>query len=176
LKAEDIFVPSAKEVYEIIYELFADEKAQARFDANPSIKIEEWKILWLPDSVIGRPPALSKKNVKARKGKEKEDEGNDDDEVGERNIFSPIKAFHNVGTRGIFYYKAVHRDGFSVRFTACHCSYCIRDYHANGLGSIPTGCLCKEGYQYLICQRLDEEWKIEKESLIKSTGHVKEGN
>jgi hypothetical protein len=71
LKAEDKFVSSAKEVYEIIYELFASEKAQARFDANPSIKIKEWKILWLPDSVIGRPPALPKKNVKVKKGRKK---------------------------------------------------------------------------------------------------------
>jgi hypothetical protein len=52
MKAEDKFVSSAKEVYVIIYELFEREKAQARFDANPSIKIKEWKIPWLPDSVI----------------------------------------------------------------------------------------------------------------------------
>ena len=68
-----------------------------------------------------------------------------------------------------------------MRLSACHCSYCVRDYHADGLGSIPTGCLSKEGYQYLICQRLDEEWKIEKESLMSSVslallGHVEEGN
>ena len=102
----------------------------------------------------------------------------DDDEVGERNKFSPLKAFHNVGTRGIFYYKAEHRDGFSVRLSACHCPYCIRDYHATGMGSLPTGCLSKEGYQYLICQRLDEEWKTEKDSLMATLslnliGHIK---
>lgn len=181
LKAEDIFVSSAKEVFDIIYALFASDKAQARFDANPSIKIKEWKILWLPDSVIGRPPAQPKKNGKPKKGKEKEDEGVEDDEVGERNKFSPLKAFHNVGTRGIFYYKAEHRDGFSVRLSACHCSYCIRDYHANGMGTLPTGCLSKEGYQYLICQRLDEEWLKEKESLMAKVslglvGLVKVGN
>jgi hypothetical protein len=185
LKAEDKFVSSAKEVFNIIYELFASDKAQARFDANPSIKIKEWKILWLPDSFIIRPPALPKKNTKTKKRKDKEgnevEEAGDDDEVGEKNIFSPLKAFHNVGTRGIFYYKAEHRDGFSVRLSACHCCYCMRDYHADGMGTIPTGCLSKEGYQYLICQRLDEEWKLEKESLMARVssnlmGLVKEGN
>ena len=67
LKAEDIFVSSAKEIYDIIYELFASVKAQARFDANPSIKIKEWKILWLPDSVIDRPPAQPKRNNNSKK-------------------------------------------------------------------------------------------------------------
>jgi hypothetical protein len=57
----------------------------------------------------------------------------------------------------------------------------MRDYHADGMGTIPTGCLSKEGYQYLICQRLDEEWKLEKESLMARVssnlmGLVKEGN
>jgi hypothetical protein len=51
----------------------------------------------------------------------------------EKNVFSPLKAFHDIGTRGIFYYKAEHRDGFSVRLSACHCPYCIRGYHANGI-------------------------------------------
>ena len=68
---------------------------------RPSLKIKEWKTLWLPDSVIGRPPALPKKNRNSKKNSEKEDEGVDDDEVGERNKFSPLKAFNNVGTRKI---------------------------------------------------------------------------
>ena len=87
----------AKEVFNIIYELFASDKAQARFDANPSFKIKEWEILWLPDSFIIRPPALPKKNTKTKKRKDKEgnevEEGGDDDEVGEKNIFSPLKHF-----------------------------------------------------------------------------------
>ena len=73
LKAEDMFVLSAKEVFDIIYELFASVEAQARFDAHPSIKVKEWKILWLPDSVINRPLAAPKKNAKPKKAKDKED-------------------------------------------------------------------------------------------------------
>jgi hypothetical protein len=101
--------------------------------------------------------------------------------VGEKNVFSPLKAFHDIGTRGIFYYKAEHRDGFSVRLSACHCPYCIRGYHANGIGSMPTGCLSNEGYSYLICQRFDEEWKIEKDNLMSRVsrnllGRIKVGN
>lgn len=168
----------------IVYELFASLKAQARFDANPNIKIKEWKILWLPDADITRPPAAPKKNIKLKKGKEKEKEvteEKEDGEAGEKNAFSPLQAFHNIGTRGIFYYKAEHRDGFSVRLSACHCPYCIRGYHANGIDSMPIGCLSNEGYQYLICQRLDEEWKIEKDTLISRVslnhlGRIKEGN
>ena len=137
------FVSSAKEVFDIIYDLFASSKAQARFDANPSIKIKEWNLLWLPDSIINRPTSRAKSNAKEKKGKKKEEEeGGNDDEI---NKIGPLKAFHNVGTRGIFYYRAEHRDGFSVRLSACHCCYCIGDYHVNGMGPLPSGYLSEEG-------------------------------
>jgi hypothetical protein len=46
IKADDLFLSSPHEVYKVIFELFASEKAQARFDANPKTVIKEWKILW----------------------------------------------------------------------------------------------------------------------------------
>lgn len=36
-----------------------------------SIKIKEWKILWLPDSIIIRPTAPAKRNAKEKKERRK---------------------------------------------------------------------------------------------------------
>ena len=60
------------------------------------------------------------------------------------NKFSDLKAFHDVGVRGIFYYEAEHRDGLSLRLSACHCHYCIRGFCKDGFGTMNTGFLSNE--------------------------------
>ena len=106
IKADDLFLSSPYEVYKIIFELFAGEKAQARFDANSKTVIKEWKIVWWPDIAITRP------------------------KVGRisQNKISDLKAFHGVGTRSLFSVQIFHRDGFCVRLSGCHCCYCIRPF------------------------------------------------
>lgn len=106
IKADDLFISSPYEVYKIIFELFAGEKAQARFDANPKTVIKEWKIVWLPDIEINRPKV---------------------DRISENKI-SDLKAFHGVGTPSLFSFQIFYRDGFCVRLSGCHCCYCIRGY------------------------------------------------
>jgi hypothetical protein len=81
-KANDLFLSSPHGVYKVIFELFASEKAQPRFDANPKTVIKEWKILWLPDKDIDRPKV---------------------DGISENKI-SDLKAFHGVGTRSLSAY------------------------------------------------------------------------
>jgi hypothetical protein len=129
IKADGLFLSSPHEVYTVIFELFASEKAQARFDANPKTVIKEWKILWLPDKDIDRPKV---------------------DGISENKI-SDLKAFHGVGTRSLFSFRILHRDGFAVRLSGCHCCYCIRGYCPEGFGTTPMGCLSMEPTQYLIC-------------------------
>ena len=169
LKAFDSFISSAYEVFEIIHHLFASEEAQSRYDKMENLKIKSWTILWLSDDVIERRFA-----VKRVKGKKKNaiTEGddivinaeNEDTEDGES--FGPLQAFHGVGTRGLFYFYAEHRDGLGVRLSGCHCPYCIRCFRSNGVGSMPSGCVSKEPYEYIICQRTDEEWVKQTSSLI----------
>lgn len=144
IKADDLFHSSPYEVLKIIFDLFASDRAQARFDANPKTAIKEWKIVWLPDIDIIRPKI---------------------DEISENKI-SDLKAFHGVGTRGLFSCRILHRDGFSVRLSGCHCRYCIRGYFPEGFGTIPMGCLSMEPTQYLICQRSDADWCTEKQKLV----------
>ena len=98
IKADDLFISSPYEVYKIIFELFAGEKAQARFDANPKTVIKEWKIVWLPDIEINRPKV---------------------DRISENKI-SDLKAFHGVGTPSLFSFQIFYRDGFCVRLSGCH--------------------------------------------------------
>ena len=142
IKANDLFLSSPHEVYKVIFDLFASEKAQARFDANPKNVIKEWKIQWLPDIDIIRPKI---------------------DGISENQI-SDLKAFHGVGTKGLFSFRTLHRDGFSVRLSGCHCCYCIRGYCPQGFGTTPKGCLSMEPTQYLICQRSDRDWCAEKKT------------
>ena len=85
----------------------------------------------------------------------------------ENNLFTPLKSFHNVGTRGIFFYKAEHRDGFGLRLNGCHCCYCMRNYRLDGLGTMPTGCLSGEPYAYWLCRRKDKPWETENEQLLR---------
>lgn len=144
IKANDLFLSSPYEVYKVIFDLFASEKAQARFDANPKTVIKEWKILWLPDIDIIRPKI----------------NGTSENQI------SDLKAFHGVGTRGLFSFRVLHRDGFSVRLSGCHCSYCIRRFCPEGFGTIPKGCMSMEPTQYLICQRSDVDWCTEKQKRI----------
>lgn len=66
----------------------------------------------------------------------------------------------------MFYFKAEHRDGMSVKLSGCHCRYCIRDYRPQGMGTIPLGCLSQEPSEYLVFQRLDENWVTEKKKLM----------
>lgn len=150
MKAFGSFISSAHEVFKIIHHLFESDEAQARYDKIENLKIKSWTILWLSDDDIERRVA-----VKRTKGKKKNivTEGddvvinaeNDDTEDGEN--FSPLQAFHGVGTRGLFYFYAEHRDGLGVRLSCCHCSYCIRCYRSNGIGSMPIGCISMEPYE-----------------------------
>ena len=74
-----------------------------------------------------------------------------------------------------------HRDGLGVRLSGCHCPYCIRCYRSSGIGSMPIGCISKEPYEYILCQRTDEEWVKQTSSLISNLvetfrGKVNEGD
>jgi hypothetical protein len=80
--------------------------------------------------------------------------------------FSALKVFHNCGVRNSFYFEALHRDGLGIRLSACHCHFCIRGYCEEGFGTMPTGCVKQEPYQYIVVQRLDDAWVKEKENLI----------
>jgi hypothetical protein len=207
IRAMDSFLSSAKEVFEVIFDLFASDKARERFHAAPHIKIKEWIILWLSDTDIIRPakPVVKKVSAeeKAKRGEEKaakatekedlakmskeekkvananakrpknakdakiEEDKNakaqvkalatengevlEDEIQDDSNKFSPLKAFHDVGVRGIFSFQALHREGLGLRLSACHCHFCIRGHHNDGFGTMPTGCLGKEPYQYLVC-------------------------
>ena len=160
IKAVDSFISSAYEVYKIIEYLFAGEEAQARYDKMANLKIKVWKIIWLPDDVIIRPPAMKKTRGKKKaadlEGGEVENiVENEETEEGEK--VGTLQAFHGVGTRGLFYFYAEHRDGLGVRLSGCHCPFCVRCYRKS-LGSMPTGCLSNEPYEYIICNRLDDEW------------------
>ena len=89
-----------------------------------------------------------------------------------------LRAHH---TRGLFSFRVLHRDGFAVRLSGCHCSYCIRGFCPEGLGTIPKGCLSMEPTQYLICQRSDADWCTEKQKRIKQLsdefhGRVQQGH
>lgn len=169
IKAFDSFISNAHEVYTIIEYLFAGEEAQARYDKMANLKIKAWRILWLSDDDIYRPLVIKK--VKGKKKKEVlegEQLGNvaniDETEDGEK--INTLQAFHGVGTRGLFYFYAEHRDGLGVRLSGCHCPYCMRCYRKNGIGSMPTGCLSDEPYQYLVCNRLDDEWTKQTSCLM----------
>ena len=158
IKADDLFLSSPYEVFEVIHTLFASDKAQARFDANPKTVIKEWKIMWVSDNDINRP------------------------KIGgiSENKISDLKAFHGVGTRGLFSFKVLHRDGFAVKLSGCHCCYCIRGYCPGGFGTTPLGCLSGEPTQYLVCQRSDVDWSTEKKDRIERlsielAGKIQEG-
>lgn len=86
-----------------------------------------------------------------------------------------LQAFHGVGTRGLFYFHAEHRDGLGVRLSGCHSPFCVRFYRKNGIGTMPTGCLSKEPYEYIICQRSDEDWVNQTSNLISKLVAILEG-
>ena len=75
-----------------------------------NLKIKAWKILWLSDDDIYRPPVVKK--IKGTKKAEIEGDPianvveNDDTEDGEK--IGTLQAFHGVGTRGLFYFFAEH--------------------------------------------------------------------
>ena len=168
IKAFDSFISSANEVYKIIEYLFAGEEAQARYDKMPNLKIKVWNIIWLPDDKIVRPPAIKKTKGKKKTMDLQGGEGenvveNEEAEEGEK--IGTLQAFHGVGTRGLFYFYAEHRDGLGVRLSGCHCLFCIRCYRKS-MGSMPTGCLSNEPYEYIICNRLDDEWTKQTSCLI----------
>jgi hypothetical protein len=90
------------------------------------------------------------------------------DETEDSEKINTLQAFHGVGTctRGLFYFYAEHGDGLGVPLSGCHCPYCMRCYRKNGIGSMPTGCLSDEPYQYLVCNRLDDEWTKQTSCLM----------
>ena len=42
----------------------------------------------------------------------------------------------------------------------------MRDYRVDGMASMPTGCLSREPYEYLVCHRLDGDWITEKKKSM----------
>lgn len=168
LKAVDSFISNAYEVHKRIEYLFAGEEAQARYDKMANLRIKVWNIIWLPDDVIICPPAMKKtrgkkKAVDLEGGEVENIVENEEAEEGER--IDTLQAFHGVGTRGLFYFYAVHRDGLGVRLSGCHCPFCIQCYRKS-MESMPTGCLSNEPYEYIICNRLDDEWTKQTSGLI----------
>jgi hypothetical protein len=179
IKAFDTFISSAYEVYEIIEHLFAGEEAQARYDKMVNLKIKSWTIIWLSDNDIVRPvvvrkPRGKKKNV-VEDGAEKGNTNAENAEAEDGETIGALQAFHSVGTRGLFYFHAEHRDGLGVRLSGCHCPFCVRFYRKDGIGTMPTGCLSKEPYEYVICQRSDEEWVNQTSMLISNLVTVLKG-
>ncbi len=165
IKAMDSFIGTPYGVYTIIEELFASEAAKKRFNDAKHIKIKEWIILWCADTELNRP----EKNLSGKKTAETSTAtatATDEVNVVTENKFTDLYAFHKVGTRGLFYFKAEHRDGMSVKLSGCHCRFCIRDYRPQGMGTIPLGCLSQEPSQYLVFQRLDDNWVTEKKKLM----------
>jgi hypothetical protein len=162
MKTFDGFISSAHEVYKIIEYLFAGEEAQARYDKMANLKIKSWRILWLSDDDIYRPPI-----VKKIKGKiEGEQVGVENNETEDGEKIGALQAFHGVGTRNLFYFYAEHRDGLGVRLSGYHCPFCVRGFRMNGIGSMPIGCLNDESYQYIVCNRLDDEWTKQTADLM----------
>jgi hypothetical protein len=170
IKAFDTFISSAHEVYKIIEHLFAGEEAQARYDKMVNLKIKSWTIIWLSDDDIARPVvAKIPKGKKKNTVEDRADTGNnnaDNADVEDGETIGVLQAFHGVGTRGLFYFHAEHRDGLGVRLSGCHCPFCVRCYRKNGIGTMPRGCLSKEPYEYIICQRSDEDWVNQTSKLI----------
>ena len=96
-----------------------------------NLKIKVWNIIWLPDDVIIRPPAMKKtrgkkKAVDLEGGEVENIVENEEAEDGEK--IGTLQAFHGVGTRGLFYFYAEHCYGLGVRLSGCHCPFCIRCY------------------------------------------------
>jgi hypothetical protein len=106
--------------------------------------------------------ALEARTLATSTGEEVLEEAVEDDS----NEFSDLKVFHGCGVRKSFYFQALHRDGLGIRLSACHCHFCTRGYFGDGFGTMPTGCLSQEPYQYIVVQRLDDEWVKEKKELV----------
>ena len=47
-----------------------------------------------------------------------------------------------------------------------NCCYRIRGYCPEGFGAIPLGCLSMEPTQYLVCQRSERDWCVEKQKRV----------
>jgi hypothetical protein len=135
-----------------------------------NLKIKSWTIIWLSDDDIARPVvAKIPKGKKKNTVEDRADTGNnnaDNADVEDGVNIGVLQAFHGVGTRGLFYFHAEHRDGLGVRLSGCHCPFCVRCYRKNGIGTMPRGCLSKEPYEYIICQRSDEDWVNQTSKLI----------
>jgi hypothetical protein len=134
-----------------------------------SCKIRPWTIIWLSDddierSVVAKIPLKKKNTVADRADTGNNNADNADEEDGE--TIGVLQAFHGVGTRGFFYFHAEHRDGLGIRLSGCHCPLCVRFYRKNGIGTMPTGCLSRELYEYIICQHSDEDWVNQTSNLI----------
>ena len=144
-----------------------------------NLKIKSWTIIWLSDDDIVRPvvvrkPKGRKKNI-VEIGADTGNNNADNADAEDGETIGDLKAFHGVGTRGLFYFYAEHRDGLGVRLSGCHCPFCVRFYRTNGIGTMPTGCLSKEPYEYIICQRSDEEWVNQTSMLISNLVEILKG-
>ena len=95
-------------------------------------------------------------NAKAEEAAEASLEQEDAGRIGS------IKAFHGSGVRGLFEFRFLHPGGLSVSINSCHCSFCARLDFRNGFWRPPFGCLQQEDTEYVVFERLDEEWMMGK--------------
>jgi hypothetical protein len=153
LKAYDVHIDNAFQVFEIATELFCSYKAVASFIRKKRL-IDKWTIVFVSADTFQGQSAGDEATDAAGAGA-----GDEDEQASGPDGYGQMKAFHDRGTRGCFYYSVEHAEGFGIRLSACFCPYCMRNYRADGgFGTMPTGCRSKEPYEHIVCTRRHPEW------------------